>query len=98
MKAVRIVNWIFLAVCTCLLIAIPILGVGSTAINWKGICYGFTDGQSPCSWWEFARNEMFWASMVIVPLLVITLGVWLMVNAIRWAVRAYRRTNSTAIK
>ncbi|MCQ3937374.1 MAG: hypothetical protein DPW18_10045 [Chloroflexi bacterium] len=95
MKAFRFISLIFLAVSVCFLLAIPVLGFGSTAINWKGICYGFTDGQTPCSWWEFAQNEMFWTSMLVVPLLAMTLATWLIVTIIRWTVT---RTNSTQTK
>ena len=98
MKTVRIMNWIFLAATVFLLLAIPLMGLGSASANWKGMCYGFTDSQAPCSWWEFAKNEMFWSAFLFVPLLVMTLGAWLIVSIIHWVVRARRRINSTAIK
>jgi hypothetical protein len=93
-KTIRIANWFFLAVSLCLALAVPVLGIVSTTLNWQGICYGFTDGQAPCSWWEFAQNEMFWAAFLFAPLLVLVLAAWLTVNIIHWAVRAYRRANS----
>lgn len=95
MKIFCIMNWIFLAAIICLLLAIPVIGIGSTTANWHGMCYGFTDSQWSCPWWEFAKNEMFWSSLLFVPLLVMTLGTWLIVNIIQWAMRAHRRTNST---
>ena len=95
MKAIRIVNLIFLGLSLCFLLAIPILGLGSTAVNWHGICYGFTDGQSPCSWWEFTQNEMFWSSFLFIPLLVATLGMWLVWNVALWLIR--RKQKETVV-
>lgn len=91
MKAVRLFNWILLAVCVFFTLAIPALGVGSAAANWNGSCFGFTDSQWPCPFWEFAGNQMFWASIFILPRLAMTMAVWLSVNIIQWAVRAYQR-------
>lgn len=69
-----------------LLIAIPIVGLGSTAINYHGICYGFTDSQSPCTWMEFARNEMLWASFIFIPLLFLAAVVWILMAAVQFVV------------
>lgn len=91
MKTVRIINWIFLALSICFMLAIPLMGIGSASANWQGICYGFTDSQLPCSWWEFAKNEMFWSSFMFVPLLALTLGIWLVVNIIQWVVISNRK-------
>jgi hypothetical protein len=91
MKTVRILNWIFLGASIFLLLAIPVMGIGSAAANWQGMCYGFTDSQAPCSWWEFAKNEMFWSSFMFVPLLALMLGVWLVVNIIQWVVISNRK-------
>jgi uncharacterized membrane protein YjgN (DUF898 family) len=66
-RAFRIVKRIFLVLTLLLLLAVPVVGLVSAAFNWEGVCYGFTDGESPCSWWEFARNEMFWATFIFVP-------------------------------
>lgn len=98
MKAIRTINWIFLALTLCFVLAIPVLGIGTAMANWDGMCYGFTDSQLPCSWWEFAKNEMFWNSLMFGPLTVMTLGIWFIMNIIQWAVRTRRRTNSTATK
>lgn len=34
MKAIRIIHLVFLALILCFMLAIPVLGVGSTAANW----------------------------------------------------------------
>ena len=85
MKTVQVIKWIFLGAGLCSLLGIPLLGLGSAAMSWHGICYGFTDSQLPCTWWEFAKNEMFWASFLLLPLSAMTLGGWLIVNIIQWA-------------
>lgn len=76
-RTIRIIKLVFLALALLLCLAIPVIGLVSTAASWDGICYGFTDGQVPCSWWEYARNEMFWASMLFIPFLFITSLVWI---------------------
>jgi hypothetical protein len=76
-RTFRIIKLIFFVITVLLCLAIPALGLISTAVSWDGICYGFTDGQVPCSSWEYARNEMFWASFIIVPLLLLASGTWL---------------------
>lgn len=68
-RAFRIVKRVFLLLSLLLLLTVPVVGLVSAAFNWRGVCYGFTDGESPCSWWEFARNEMFWATFIFVPFL-----------------------------
>ncbi|MBK7320327.1 hypothetical protein [Candidatus Villigracilis affinis] len=98
MKTFRIINWIFVGLSLCFLLAIPVLGLGSAAINWNGVCHGFTDGQAPCSWWEYTQNEMFWASFIFLPLLVVTLFTWGLMNLIRWGMRVFRNTNSITSK
>jgi hypothetical protein len=47
-KALRIVKWVFLILTVLLCLAIPISGLVSTAANYRGICYGFTDSRSLC--------------------------------------------------
>ncbi len=94
MKAVRIINWVFMALTLCFALAIPVLGIGSAAVNWNGTCYGFTDSQWACPFWEFAQNEMFWASFIFTPLTMMTLGMWGVLTMIRWGMRLYWKTKS----
>jgi len=76
-RTIRIIKLVFLALALLLCLAIPVIGLVSTAASWDGICYGFTDGQVPCSWWEYARTEMFWALMIFIPFIFITSLVWI---------------------
>ncbi len=71
------IKLIFLVLSILLCLAIPVAGLVSTATSWEGICYGFTDGQHACPWWEYAGTEMFWASFLFIPLLFGAAVVWL---------------------
>lgn len=94
-RTIRIIKLVFLALALLLCLAIPVIGLVSTAASWDGICYGFTDGQVPCSWWEYARNEMFWASMLFIPFLFIVSLVWIAISAVQFvAARLEKRKNS----
>ncbi len=83
-RAIRIVKLIFLALALLLCLAIPVIGLTSTALGWEGQCYGFTNGQWNCSWWEYAWSEMFWASMLFIPFLFLTSLVWLAISAVQF--------------
>jgi hypothetical protein len=83
-RTFRIIKLVFLVIAVLLCLAIPVLGLISTALSWHGICYGFTDGQAPCSWWEYARNEMFWASFIIIPLLLLASVTWLGMSLVQF--------------
>jgi hypothetical protein len=76
-RAFRIIKLIFLTASILLCLAITVAGLASTITGWEGICYGFTDGQHDCPWWEFAGTEMFWASFTFIPLLFLASLVWL---------------------
>jgi hypothetical protein len=76
-RAFRIIKLVFLAASLLLCLAIPVAGLISTATGWEGICYGFSDGQHNCPWWEYAGMEMFWTSFLFVPLLFVAALVWL---------------------
>jgi hypothetical protein len=41
---------------------------------------------------------MFWASFIFLPLLVVTLFTWGLMNLIRWGMRVFRNTNSIPSK
>ncbi|MFL7867943.1 MAG: hypothetical protein AB8I58_03890 [Anaerolineales bacterium] len=73
----RIIKLIFLVLSLLLCLAIPIVGLVSTATSWQGICYGLTDSQHACPWWEYAGTEMFWASFLFIPLLFAAAVIWL---------------------
>jgi hypothetical protein len=83
-KTFRIIKLILLGLSILFCLAIPIMGLASTAVNYHGTCYGFTDGQSPCTWWEFAKNETFWSSFILIPLLLLASVVWLIMAAVQF--------------
>ena len=83
-RAFRIIKLIFLVVGILLCLAIPVAGIVSAATSWDGICYGFTDSQHGCSWWEYAGTEMFWASFLFIPLLFGAAVVWLLMSAVQF--------------
>lgn len=85
-RTFRIIKLIFLAAGILFCLAIPIVGLGSTAINYEGICYDSTDSQSPCPWMEFARNEMFWASFIFIPVLFLAAVVWMLMAVVQFIV------------
>ena len=85
-RAFRIIKLIFLILGILLCLAIPIVGLVSTATTFHGICYGFTDGQSQCAWWEYARNEMFWVSFLFAPFLFLASIVWIIMAAVQFIV------------
>ena len=93
-RTFRIVKLVFLVLCALTVLAIPIVGLGSTAFNYHGICYGFTDSQSNCSWWQFAGNEMFWASFILIPLLFLMSVAWLVMSGIQFAAELKRKKRS----
>ena len=76
-RAFRIIKFIFLVIGLLLLLSIPVSGLVSTAVNWKGVCFGFTDGQWECPWLEYAGDEMFWAMFIFIPFLFIATLVFL---------------------
>lgn len=85
-RAFRIIKLVFLVAGILLCLAIPVTGLVSTATGWEGICYGFTDGQHACPWWEYAGTEMFWASFLFIPLLFGAAIVWLLIAALQFIV------------
>ena len=83
-RTFRIIKLVFLILGVLLCLAIPLMGLISTAVTYHGVCHGFTDGQSPCTWMEYARNEMFWSSFIFVPLLFLASLVWLIMAAVQF--------------
>lgn len=93
-RAFCIVKRVFLVLTLLLLLAVPVVGLVSAAFNWEGVCYGFTDGESPCSWWEFARNEMFWAMFIFVPFLFLASLVYIGMSLAEFIAGLVRRRRS----
>lgn len=95
----HIIKLIFLVISILLCLTIPVAGLVSTVTSWEGICYGFTDGQHNCPWWEYAGTEMLWASFSFIPLLFVAAVVWLAMSAAQFvtAMVKKRRENTTPI-
>jgi hypothetical protein len=83
-RVFRIIKLIFLVISILLCLAIPVAGIVSTLTSWEGICYGFTDGQHDCPWWEYTGTEMLWASFLFIPLLFGAAVVWLLMSAVQF--------------
>lgn len=46
-------------------LAIPAIGLLSAATTYTGMCHGFTDSSSSCSWTTYAINESFWVMLLL---------------------------------
>jgi hypothetical protein len=96
-RAFRLIKLFFLGASILLCLAIPVAGLVSTAVGWEGICYGFTDGQAACPWWEYAFNEMFWASFLFIPLLFIASLVWMGIAAVQFVAARTQKSKKSEI-
>jgi hypothetical protein len=90
-RAFRIIKRVFLIVGLLLLIAIPVIGLISTGINYEGICHNSTAGQWECTWWEYAGNEMFWAIFIFIPYLFIASFMFLGMSLTEFIVSLVRK-------
>ena len=93
----RIIKMVFLILGILLCLAIPVAGIISTATGWEGICYGFTDGQHNCSWWEYAGTEIFWASFLFIPLLFGAAVIWLAMSAVQFILAIVKKRKQTQV-
>ncbi len=89
-RTFRLIKLVFLGASVLLCLAIPVAGLVSTAGGWEGVCYGLTDGQAACPWWEYALNEMFWASFIFIPLLFMASLVWIGIAAVQFVTAKVR--------
>jgi hypothetical protein len=76
-RTIRIIKLLFLGIVLLLCLAVPLIGLVSTAQHWQGVCNDLNGSQLPCTWWEYARGEMFWALMVFIPFMFVTSLVWI---------------------
>jgi ABC-type spermidine/putrescine transport system permease subunit II len=82
-----------MAVLTLLFLLAPfLLGLASAVFTYHGICYGFTDGSWDCTWQQYAYDQIFWSSLLLVPISVYLLATWLVALAL-WLSK--RRTAAT---
>jgi hypothetical protein len=76
-RIIRIIKLLFLGIALLLCLAVPVIGLVSTAQHWQGICSDLNGGQLPCTGWDYARGEMFWTLMVFIPFMFVTSLVWI---------------------
>ncbi len=76
-RTIRIIKLLFLGIALLLCLAVPVIGLVSTVQHWQGTCNDLNGGQLPCTWWDYARGEMFWALMVFIPFMFVTSLAWI---------------------
>ena len=97
-RTFRIIKLIFLVTGILLLIAVPIVGLVSTANSYQGVCLDSTNGDHPCTWMQYAWNEMFWASFIFIPFLFLVSIVWLVMAAVQFIVAMRQKRKEKADK
>jgi len=83
-RTFRIIKLIFLVTGILLLIAIPIVGLVSTAKTYQGVCLDSAKGEHPCTWMQYAGNEMFWTTFIFIPFLFLASIAWLGMSAVQF--------------
>ena len=89
-RVFRIIKLIFLIVSILLCLAIPVVGLISTATSWEGVCES-ASGWYACPWWKFAGNEMLWSSFLFIPLLFGAAVVWLLMSAVQFVMAMVKK-------
>ncbi len=59
------------------LLAPLVLGMASGILTYHGKCYGFTDGSWPCTWREYISDQVFWSSLLDIPMAIYIIPGWL---------------------
>ena len=95
-RTFRIVKLIFLLAGILLLIAIPIVGLVSTTHSYQGVCLDPVNGEHPCTWMQYAGNEMFWASFIFIPFLFLASVVWLGMSAVQFVAQMRQKRKEKA--
>jgi len=81
-----------MTIITLLFILAPLgLGLVYGVFSYHGECYGFTDGSRPCTWREYVSDQVFWSSLLEIPLGVYLFATWLVALSL-WLYQ--RRTSS----
>lgn len=77
-----------LLILTLLCALFPVLiGLLTAVVSYDGNCYGFTDGVSRCSWWQFAQSQVFYGLLIaFVPAMFLLTG-WLTTGGLWLALR-----------
>jgi len=95
-RAFRIIRLIFLGISILLCLAIPVVGLISTATSWEGVCESVS-GLYACPWWKFAGIEMLWTSFFFIPLLFAAAMVWLAMSAVQFVRGMMKKQKQTQI-
>ena len=66
-RVFRILTRVLVIIGLLLLLAVLVIGVLSTVINWRGVCELAEGAVEPCSWFQFALAEMFWTLFLFIP-------------------------------
>jgi len=67
------------------LVSPAIVGIAAATLTYDGNCYGFTDGAAPCSWWQFAQNQMLYGAWIaFAPAMFVLMG-WLTTGGLWFA-------------
>jgi hypothetical protein len=66
-KVFRLLTRILVIIGLLLVLAVLLIGIISTAINWQGVCDLAEGATEPCSWFQFALGEMFWSLFLFIP-------------------------------
>jgi hypothetical protein len=94
-RAFRIIKLIFLVISILLCLAIPVVGLVSTATIWEGVCEN-ASGLVECPWWKFAGNEMLWMSFLFIPLLFGAAVIWLVMSAVQFVMAMVNKQKEKA--
>lgn|GEM_PF-2078366 len=70
----------------CLLSPVAV-GIASASLTYDGNCYGFTDGAAPCSWWQFAQDQMSYGVLIAFSPAIFVLMGWLTAGGLWFATR-----------
>ncbi|RPH56498.1 MAG: hypothetical protein EHM81_08280 [Chloroflexi bacterium] len=73
----RLVFPVMTVITLLVLLAPLLLGLASAVFTYHGTCYGFTDGSWDCPWQEYASAQVFWASLLDIPLSLYLISCWL---------------------
>jgi len=78
-----IIRNILLVLSILLILAIPVVSLISTALFWQGSCSGLFPFGDACTWWQYTMVNMILISFIAIPLLFVTLSVWLVMVGVQ---------------
>jgi len=78
-----IIRNIFLVLSILLILAIPVVSLLSTALFWHGSCSELFPFGDSCTWWQYTMVNVILISFIAIPLLFVTLPVWLVMVGVQ---------------